>query len=440
MLALVAHLLAAHAVAEQCLLGIGGGGSLGATGVATIVATKWPPSGTLVGPGACAGRSAADRSFVCGGPHKLIQVAGPRAFLGAADFAVSVSLRLEGGNGTAASLQFLTPDGGQETLGLDGDWSPALGTNAMFLAGPRWGANNLTATPCPAAGRWFNLSVARTAGVLAVRVDGAEVFRVPLGFAVSGIALRPWRATMHARSLALCAPELPAPGGPPPPDPHHLVAARLPLFPDHGHQHGGFANYSGFRIPALLVVPAAAARAPADVVLAFAEGRGVDGAAGCDSCGTRITMLRSTDAGRTFGDLVELTGSHASKGAKGTGNGERGNWTGNAVPLFDDGRHTKQPPSVSVVYCRDNNQVFYRRSTDFGLSFGAPVNISAAAHPRGVAAAPNDYFTGPGGGVQLQAGPRAGRLLVPAIATYTGANPAACPISSDCCASPLKRV
>ena len=249
---------------------------------------------------------------------------------------------------------------------------------------------------------------------------------MPMGFAVSGIALRPWRATMHARSLALCALELPAPGGPPPPDPHHLVAVRLPLFPE------GLGNYSGFRIPALLVVPAAAARAPADVVLAFAEGRGVDGAAGCDSCGTRITMLRSTDAGRTFGDLVELTGSHASKGAK--------DWTGNAVPLFDDGRHTKQPPSVSVVYCHDNNQVFYRRSTDFGLSFGAPVNISAAAHPRGVAAAPNDYFTGPGGGVQLQAGPRAGRLLVPAIATYTGADPAACPISSDCCAGPLKRV
>ena len=62
-----------------------------------------------------------------------------------------------------------------------------------------------------------------------------------------------------------------------------------------------------FRIPSLLVIPAAAAKTPHDVVLAFAEARGPNHQAACDSCNTRIAMLRSEDGGKTFGALQELT-------------------------------------------------------------------------------------------------------------------------------------
>ena len=75
-----------------------------------------------------------------------------------------------------------------------------------------------------------------------------------------------------------------------------------------------------------------------------------------------------------------------------------GNWRwrqGNAVPLFDDGKHSGKPPSVTLVYCHNNNHVLYLRSTDLGKTFAPPVNISQAAHPLGTLYAPNDYFTGP---------------------------------------------
>jgi hypothetical protein len=72
------------------------------------------------------------------------------------------------------------------------------------------------------------------------------------------------------------------------------------------------------------------------------------------------------------------------------------------------------------------------RSTDYGLSWGSPANISTVAHPPGVAYANEDTFTGPGGGVQIQSGKHAGRLVVPSIATYTNASAASCPVASAC--------
>ena len=233
-----------------------------------------------------------------------------------------------------------------------------------------------------------------------------------------------------------------------------LLAVALPLAANTGAGptvtssmsifEAGYANYSQFRIPALLVIPKAAA-APAaaaaaggsgstaaaavtgDVVLAFAEARGPNHQQACDTCNTRITMRRSTDGGSTFGPLQEITKAHPTKGK---------DWTGNAVPLWDAGNATAgRKPSVTMVYSHDNNYILYVRSLDLGQTWGSPVNISAAAHPPGVAYAPEDYFTGPGGGIQLKQGPHAGRLVVPAIATYTNASAASCAVGSPCWAA-----
>ena len=72
------------------------------------------------------------------------------------------------------------------------------------------------------------------------------------------------------------------------------------------------------------------------------------------------------------------------------------------------------------------------RSTDYGLHWGSPTNISTVTHPPGVAYANEDTFTGPGGGVQIQSGKHAGRLVVPSIATFTNASAASCPVASAC--------
>ena len=67
-----------------------------------------------------------------------------------------------------------------------------------------------------------------------------------------------------------------------------------------------------------------------------------------------------------------------------------------------------------MVYLVDNNVIFSRRSTDRGLSYSTPIDITATAkHPQW-SHHPWSTFTGPGGGIQLTSGPKAGRLVVPA--------------------------
>ena len=395
---------------SSCLSGISASGTLN-TSTATVIGT-------------CAGQSTADGSFVCAGPHKLVAMQHPGSFVGMADFSLSVSLKLEAGiaaNGTAASVQVFSCEG-QDSVGIDGNWYPSVGSNVFFLAGPHWGGNLMETTPCPPAGRWFNLTMARVSGVMTVSLNGKAAFSAPMNFSVNGFALRPWRSTLHARSMTLCATQLPAQGlspcpRPPPPDPHHMIIRRQELFA------GGFANYTQFRIPALLVIPAAKAKAPHDIVLAFAEARGPNHQTACDSCNTRIVLLRSTDAGVSFGALKEITHANPTKSSK-------HDWTGNAVPLFDDGTKTNKPPSITLVYSYNNNYVLYKRSTDAGVSFGASVNISDAAHPPGTAWQNTDYFTGPGGGIQLAHGTKSGRLVVPAIAIYSTSK--TCKVSTAC--------
>ena len=138
----------------------------------------------------------------------------------------------------------------------------------------------------------------------------------------------------------------------------------------------GENGYACFRIPALVV-------SPSGTVLAFAEGR-VDRCA--DDADINLVLKRSTDHGRTWGDLQVL---------------------------FDDGDLSVNQPTpivdhetgeVVFVFCKNNQRVFVSKSADDGATWAEPREIT------GQVTDPSwSYFgAGPGHGIQLSSG----RLLV----------------------------
>ena len=113
----------------------------------------------------------------------------------------------------------------------------------------------------------------------------------------------------------------------------------------------GEAGYACFRIPALVVSPGGS-------VLAFAEGR-VDRCA--DDADINLVLKRSTDHGRTWGDLEVL---------------------------FDDGDLSVNQPTPIVdhetgeiifVFCKNNQRMFVTRSADDGATWAEPREITEQA-------------------------------------------------------------
>ena len=234
--------------------------------------------------GACAGHSALDRSYVCGGIPNQVQARAPRAWMGTGDFTISVTMMLETVNATAAALVLAPPGNSAESyIGLDGSVDNQSG---MFAEGPHW-TTTLQPTPAaPKAGEWFNLTCERVSGVLTVSVGAIKVFTLPAGFPVATVDLRPWRSNIHARSFTICAPLLPAPGAPPPPPPTVTVFAP------------GEAGIPIYRIPALC--------AAGGTLVAFAEGRETHGG---DFAIKRNMFKRSQDAGRSWSTAEVVPGT-----------------------------------------------------------------------------------------------------------------------------------
>ena len=250
----------------QCLTAISAAGDL-------------EPSSAVVD-GVCAGHTAQDSSFVCGAVGNLVGTRPALSWLGTGDFTVTVEMMLETVNGTAASVVFKSPPSSDSFIGLDGVIEHKRG---MFAEGPHWGGK-IEPTPAPTAGRWFNLSLARAAGVLTVAVDGTKAFTLPMDFPVQSVDLRPWRSRIHARSFTVCAPQLPAPGAPPPPPPVVFTP--------------GEAGIPIYRIPALC------AAGPA--LVAFAEGRETHGG---DFAIKRNMIKRSLDSGDSWSAATVVAGT-----------------------------------------------------------------------------------------------------------------------------------
>jgi len=140
----------------------------------------------------------------------------------------------------------------------------------------------------------------------------------------------------------------------------------------------------GYRIPAMVVLPG-------DIILAFSESRADPF---LDWGDIDLVMKRSTDGGKTWGSIITLRdeGTHTA---------------GNPCPVFNNITQT-----VWLPYCVDNKQVFIMNSTDYGITWSAPreitqelnLELNPSTNPLNLL-----YATGPGNGIQLSSG----RIIIP---------------------------
>lgn len=159
----------------------------------------------------------------------------------------------------------------------------------------------------------------------------------------------------------------------------------------------GDDGYHTYRIPALAVTNQ-------KTVLAFCEGRKTGGG---DSGDINMLVKRSTDGGRTWSDQAVIWDDAA-------------NTCGNPCPVVDRqtgvvwllmtwNRGDDREREIIAQTSDDTRRVFVTRSTDDGLTWAAPKEITTQAK------LPNWtwYATGPGAGIQMTRGPHKGRLIVP---------------------------
>jgi len=185
-------------------------------------------------------------------------------------------------------------------------------------------------------------------------------------------------------------------------------ASRAPSEPEQGPRPpeftdvfvGGEGGYPAYRIPALLATTRG-------TVLAFAEGR----ANLSDNARNDLVLRASADGGRTFGTLRVV--ARADGGCLNNPcvvEVEQGEHEGRILLVFQ--RYPDGVGEARVVPGYDDPRVcrtFLAWSDDDGATWSAPRDITRAAKRPEV----TSVASGPGRGIQLRAGPRAGRIVVP---------------------------
>jgi len=169
----------------------------------------------------------------------------------------------------------------------------------------------------------------------------------------------------------------------------------------------GESGYHTFRIPAVI-------KNASGALLAFCEGRMANSS---DFGDIDIVMKRSEDGGITWGPLQVLVDRAESQ-------------AGNPAPVFDQ-LDSRYPNGRVLLFYNTGNQpentirkgigmreVWYIASTDGGMSWETPVNITAQVHhPAALEPTGADwrsYANTPGHALQIQQGPYRGRIVVAA--------------------------
>lgn len=159
----------------------------------------------------------------------------------------------------------------------------------------------------------------------------------------------------------------------------------------------GQDGYHTYRIPAIMATKKG-------TLLAFCEGRR---AGRGDAGDIDLVLKRSTDGGKTWGPLQVVWDDEK-------------NTCGNPCPVVDQATGTIWLPltwnrgddhegQIKAGTAKDSRRVFMSHSTDDGLTWAAPVDLTKQTK----AADWRWYATGPGVGIQITEGRHKGRLLIP---------------------------
>ena len=159
----------------------------------------------------------------------------------------------------------------------------------------------------------------------------------------------------------------------------------------------GSEGYNTFRIPSIITTDSG-------VVLAFAEGRKNSSS---DSGDIDLVLKRSTDGGKTWGDLIVIRDDST-------------NVCGNPSPVIDKktgkifllstwNRGDDTESEIINMTSVDTRRVYVMNSIDEGLSWSKPIEITDKVKK------PNWtwYATGPVHGIQIREGSKKGRMIIP---------------------------
>jgi sialidase-1 len=166
----------------------------------------------------------------------------------------------------------------------------------------------------------------------------------------------------------------------------------------------GMNGIARYRIPGIVVTPKG-------TVLAYCEARRNDRK---DWGEIEIHLRRSTDGGKTW--LPSQHIAHQGERIEGnphkrTAEGAREQTVNNPVAIVD-----RVGGAIEFLYCVNYARCFSMRSTDDGVTWSQPVEITAAFEPFRRKYDWKVIATGPGHGIQL----KSGRLVVPIWLAYGG--------------------
>jgi sialidase-1 len=163
----------------------------------------------------------------------------------------------------------------------------------------------------------------------------------------------------------------------------------------------GMNGIARYRIPGIVVTAKGTA-------LAYSEARKNSSA---DWGEIEIHLRRSTDGGKTWeaGKQIAHFGSRLEGNPHKKGEGDQEQTVNNPVAIVD-----RETGAIEFLYCINYARCFSMRSTDDGVTWSEPVDITTAFEPFRKHYDWKVIATGPGHGIQI----KSGRLVVPIWLAY----------------------
>ena len=179
------------------------------------------------------------------------------------------------------------------------------------------------------------------------------------------------------------------------------LAAADPLFEKTDVFPPGLNGIARYRIPGIVVTQKG-------TVIAYAEARKNSSS---DWGEIEIHMRRSTDGGKTWeaGKHIAHLGTRLEGNPHKKEGGEKEQTVNNPVAIVD-----RDTGAIEFLYCINYARCYAMRSTDDGLTWSSPVDITSTFEPFRKHYDWKVIATGPGHGIQI----KSGRLVVPIWLAY----------------------